>query len=154
MFVMSSSVRGMKCRRTIFDAQVGPVRIPQKTRWDMLRQTCVLTSSGVCGSHNAFRSVRGVKCRHIIFHSRVRSVRIPQKACQDTLRRTCVFASSRICGPHSAFWCIWDAKRRCTIFYAWVGQYGFHKKRTGAHCTELVFLHLVGYVDHVVHSVV
>jgi hypothetical protein len=32
-------------------------------------------------------------------------------------------------------------------------RYGFHKKRTGTHYVELVFLPLVGSMDRVVHSV-
>jgi hypothetical protein len=36
-------VRDMKCRRTIFYAQVGLVRIPQKAHRDRLRRTCVFS---------------------------------------------------------------------------------------------------------------
>jgi hypothetical protein len=31
-------------------------------------------------------------------------------------------------------------------------QYGFHKKRVGTRYVELVFLHHVGYVGHVMYS--
>jgi hypothetical protein len=31
-------------------------------------------------------------------------------------------------------------------------HYGFHKKRTGTHYSEIVFSHLVGSASHVVHS--
>jgi hypothetical protein len=31
-------------------------------------------------------------------------------------------------------------------------QYGLDKKRPGTPCTEVVFLHLLGYAGHVVHS--
>jgi hypothetical protein len=31
-------------------------------------------------------------------------------------------------------------------------RYGFHKKHTGTHYAKLVFLHLVGYAGHIMHS--
>jgi hypothetical protein len=43
-------------------------------------------------------------------------------------------------------------KRRRTIFHPQVGQYGFHKKHARTRYIKLVFLHLVGSMDHVVHS--
>jgi hypothetical protein len=43
-------------------------------------------------------------------------------------------------------------KHRRTIFHALVGRYRCHKKRVGAHYTELVFLHPVGSTGYVQHS--
>jgi hypothetical protein len=43
------SVRGAKCRHTIFLAWVGPVRIPKEARRDMLCHTCVLHPAGSVG---------------------------------------------------------------------------------------------------------
>jgi hypothetical protein len=47
-------IRSAKHQRTIFHARVGPVRIRQKVSWDMLHQTCVFASGGICRSHIAF----------------------------------------------------------------------------------------------------
>jgi hypothetical protein len=37
-------------------------------------------------------------------------------------------------------------------FHAWVRPVWFHQKRVGTHYMDLVFLHLMGYVGHVVRS--
>jgi hypothetical protein len=47
-------VRDTKCDRDIFHAWVGPTRMSQKVRRDMLRRTCVFATGGICGSHSAF----------------------------------------------------------------------------------------------------
>jgi hypothetical protein len=92
-----------------------------------------------------------MKSAHTIFHARVGLVRISQNARWETLRRTCVFASGGICGSGSAFWCVQGVKRDRIIFLARWDQYGFDRKRVGTHYVELVFLHPVGSVGHVVH---
>jgi hypothetical protein len=38
------------------------------------------------------------------------------------------------------------------LFMLWWAWGGIHKKRIGTHYVELVFLHQVGYVGHVMHS--
>jgi hypothetical protein len=68
------------------------------------------------------------------------------------LHRTCVLASGVICGPHSAFRCIQCVKCRCTIFHDRVGRRGFHIKRVRTCYSELVVLHPVVSVGHVVNS--
>jgi hypothetical protein len=40
----------------------------------------------------------------------------------------------------------------CCFFKLSFARFGFHKKHIGTHYAELVFLHLVGYVGHVVNS--
>jgi hypothetical protein len=47
-------VWGMKRRRTIFHARVGPVGIAQKVRQNLLCRTIVFASNGNSGSHSAF----------------------------------------------------------------------------------------------------
>jgi hypothetical protein len=82
----------------------------------------------------------------------VTSVWIPQKVCLDTLRQTCVFAYGGICRSRSAFQCIRGAKRRCTIFVLGLDPYRFHKMSARRCYAELVFLHPVGSMAHLVHS--
>jgi hypothetical protein len=64
------------------------------------------------------------------------------------LCRACINAS----GSFSAFWCVWVRNVDALIFMLGWDRYGFNKKCTGTHCTELVFLHLAVSVGHVVHS--
>jgi hypothetical protein len=144
-------VRGAKGRHTIFCARVGPVRVLAKARRDTLRQTCVFTSGGMCGSRSAFRCVRGVKHRHTIFHAHFGPVQIAENESWDKVHQTCIFGSGGIYGSRSALRCVWGAKHQRTIFLAQVDRYGFHKKHMRAAYTELVFLHPVAYVGHVLH---
>jgi hypothetical protein len=64
-------VCGMKCWRTIFHAQLGPLWISQKACQDMLRGTCVFTSSAIYGSNSAFWFIRGAKRQRTIFNAQV-----------------------------------------------------------------------------------
>jgi hypothetical protein len=80
--------------------------------------------------------------------------RIPQKSCRDTLHRTYAFASIGIYESCSAFWSIRGAKHQHSIFMLRWDQFRSHKKRTRIRYAELVFLHPVGSLGHVVCSVV
>jgi hypothetical protein len=55
----------------------GPMWVPQKARWDLLRQSCVFASGVICGSRGAFRCIQVVKRHCSIFHTRVGWVRFP-----------------------------------------------------------------------------
>jgi hypothetical protein len=68
---------------------------------------------------------------------------------RDTLRRTCVFASSGICRSCSAF----RVQNSDALFFilGW-DQCAVDKKCVGTCYAKLVFLHPVGFADHVVHS--
>jgi hypothetical protein len=81
-------------------------------------------------------------------------MQFPQKVRKDTLRRTCAFPSIVICGSRSAFWCVRYMKCRRTIFHARVGLVRFPQTRTETPNTELVFLHPVGSVGEILHSIV
>jgi hypothetical protein len=43
-------------------------------------------------------------------------------------------------------------KVNAVFFMVWWDRYGFDKKCRGISYAELVFLHLVGYAGHIVHS--
>jgi hypothetical protein len=81
-----------------FSCSGRPVRIPQKVCLDVLSQTSVFASGGICvGSRSVPWCVRGAKHRCTIFHARVGPVQIRIKAHRDTSCLTCVFTSGRIC---------------------------------------------------------
>jgi hypothetical protein len=48
---------------------------------------------------------------------------------------------------------LWDVKYRHTIFYVQVGPCGSHKNYVGTRYAELVFLHLMRSVVHIVYFV-
>jgi hypothetical protein len=62
------------------------------------------------------------------------------------------FASGRICGSRSALCCVRGAKRLHTIFLLVWDRYGFKNKCVETCYDKILFLHLVGYAGHIVHS--
>jgi hypothetical protein len=113
-------------------------------------------SSGICGSHSAFRCVgahnvdalvfilgwafwfiQALKHRRTIFHASMGPVRFP---------------SDGICGSRSSFWCVGSRNIDALFFIFGWAQCSIHKKRVGTHYTKLVFFHSVESSSHVAHS--
>jgi hypothetical protein len=94
------------------------------------------------------------KCKNTIFDARVGLVWIPQMARLETLCQTCVFAS----GVVSVTLCILMPPEHETLtHYFWCsGGTSIYstKKCTGTRSAKLVFLHPVGAIGDIVHSVV
>jgi hypothetical protein len=151
--VLFRCIRGMKCRRTIFHAWVGLVRIAQKVRRNTFHWTCDFASSGIYGSSSAFWCVWGAKRRRTIFHARVGPVWIWQKALQDMLRRTWIFYPVGSTG-HVVHSSVSVARNAVALFFilGWTWS-NFDEKRVRTHYDELVFLHSAGSAAHIVHSI-
>jgi hypothetical protein len=117
----------------------GPMWVPQETRRDVLRRTCVFASRTIRRSCCMFWCVRCAKRQSKKIRAQVGPTWVPQEARRDLLCQTCVLASCMIWRSHSLFWCICGAKCRHTIFHARVDPCGSHRNRAGTRYAELVF---------------
>jgi hypothetical protein len=132
-------VQGMKRRRTIFQAHVGPIQILQKVHRDTLHRACVFTSGEICGTHSAFWCVWCAKHHRTNFHAQVGPVRFPQivhgthytKLFLHPVGSMCLVVHSGASGVRNGD----------TLFFmlGW-GRYGFHKKHTETRYIELFFM--------------
>jgi hypothetical protein len=104
-------VQGMKRRRTIFQAHVGPIQILQKVHRDTLHRACVFTSGEICGTHSLFWCLWCAKHHRTNFHAQVGPVRFPQIV-HGTHYTKLFFVSGGIYVSRSAFRCVRGAKWR------------------------------------------
>jgi hypothetical protein len=79
-------------------------------------------------------------------------MRFPKKHTGARYMELLFFASGEIYGSRSAFRCIRHVQCRALFSMLGWARYCFHKKHSGTHYVELVVLHLVGSVGHVVQS--
>jgi hypothetical protein len=141
----------VKRRCTIFHAWVGPVRIPQKSRRDTLRETCVLHSVGSTGHvvHFGAFGARNIDALLIMhgcdpygFHQNGSGTRYAKPVFLHLVASTghVVHYGTFVAQNIDAQFCMlgWD-------------RYGFHKKHAGSIFAEHVLLHRVGIVCRVVH---
>jgi hypothetical protein len=113
-------VWGVKRWHTIFHAQVGPARRPQKVRRDMLHWTCVFCIPSDMWVTKCIQVRLGREMSTHHFSCSGGTGTDCRKSARNMLCWTCVSASSGIYGLRGAF--RWDhgMKRRCTIFHTWV----------------------------------
>jgi hypothetical protein len=135
-----------------FSCWGGPSTVSIKTaRGHVTPKFCFLHPVGYAG-HVVHSGASGRKMSMHTFCCTVGNIWIQQKLHQNTFRQTCDFLSGGIYGSRSAFRWIQGTKRRCTIFYVWVGPVQIEQNHAGTCYVELLLLHSVGSMDHVVHS--
>jgi hypothetical protein len=112
---------GVKCRRTIFHARVGPYGFHKKRPRTRYAEHVFFHSVGYVGHlvHSGASGTQNVIALFFI-HGWDR-YGFDKKHAATLLRRTYFFASDGICGSHRALQCIGGMKFQCTIFHAQVG---------------------------------
>jgi hypothetical protein len=123
----------MKCDRTIFHAQMGPVRIQQKACRDTLRRTCVFA----CGT------------TPLIMWDRYEF----DKKRDRTRNAELVFLHPVGTTGHVVHSGASGERNMIALFFIlkW-DWYGFGKKHVGTQYVKVMFFHPVGSVAHEVHS--